>query len=270
MAAFSLVTYLRQKSVFTETEVRDYLAKAISLAGIAVDPRDVLHDLISAFCMLLKDGTLYAFTHRSFQEYFAALHLIHAREDHQRTICDHFIARAHWDQTLDLAHGMNPDLIEMLVIVPFLEDVRLKTKYRGTISRAGLFRFLSLSFSHIWAVNNVTMDISYVYSNQPGTWRHQALTAFVRRRFDIRRKPSTAANEAKIERAERRLFSCVEKQSDQQMKISALERNPQLAKDLFDVSYSFKQTFEAMMKLLDDLKSRHKEQVSSFNDLLKG
>lgn len=269
MSAFSLVTYLKQKTVFTETEIRDYLNKAISLAGIDVKPRDLLFDLISAFCMLLKDGTLYTFTHRSFQEYFAALYLVHAREDQQQTICDQFIERIDHDQTLDLAHGMNPELIETIVVIPFLEDVRIKTKYRSTISRANFLRFLSLSFRSI-CVGREEDQYAYVFIGSYEGFRTSSLTSFVVRIFDI--KPTPPVKEAEIKRAEERLISYLKRyQSEKHMgvKISVIGRNPEIAKDLFASSH-IREQLQAMMKLLDELKSRHKQQVTSFNDLLKG
>lgn len=269
MSTFSLVTYLKQKTVFTETEVRDYLEKAISLSGITVKPRELLFDLISAFCMLLKEGTLYTFTHRSFQEYFAALYLVQAREDQQQMICDQFIERLMYDQTLDLAHGMNPDLIETLVVMPFLEDVRIKTKYRGAISRANFLRYLSLSFASI-CVGPESESFSYVYHSEGFRINH--LANFVTRRFDI--KPAQPVKEAKIKRAENRLISYLKRQEGigQEgigVKISVIGRNPEIANDLFFCS-RFREQLQAIMKLLDDLKARHNQQVSSFDDLMKG
>lgn len=269
MSTFSLVTYLKQKTVFTETEVRDYLEKAISLAGITVKPRDLLFDLISAFCMLLKDGTLYTFTHRSFQEYFAALYLIQAREDQQKMICDQFIERLGYDQTLDLAHGMNPDLIETLVVMPFLEDVRIKTKYRGAISRANFLRFLSLLFVSIGVQEPEGENITYVFaSGHSEGLRNYYLTRFVTRRFDI--KSPQPVNKTKIKRAKDHLLSYLKRQKDHRMKISVFRRNPNLANDLLDFSCYWPERFLAMMKLRDDLKARHKQQVSSFDDIMKG
>lgn len=265
MSTFSLVTYLKQKTVFTETEIRDYLEKAISLAGITVDPFDFLADLISAFCMLLKEGTLYTFTHRSFQEYFAALYLVQAREGQQKMICDQFVNRIFHDQTLDLVHGMNPDLIETLVIIPFLEDIRLKTKYKRTTSRAGLIRFLSFFFEEIKA--DPEGRLVYMFRKSSKGFQNYCIKQFVARRFDMAFRQ--AKNRAKSKRAEDHLVSYLITQKRRTVKISVFIRNPELAQDLFDCSLFSVKEFEALMKLLDKLKSRHEQQVTSFDNLLK-
>ena len=268
MSAFSLVTYLKQKTAFTETEVRDYLEKAISLVGMTVDPRALLVDLISAFCMLLKDGTQYSFTHRSFQEYFTAFYLIHAREDQQQAICDQFIDRASYDRVLDLAHGMNPDLIETLVIIPFLERIREKTKYKGKYSKVGFFRYLSLFFDAISLGPNPTV-FSYCFGKSSGVWYHHGLIEFTRRRFDLNIK-GPQANTKKFEQATERLVSYFESRETDRIKISVIERNRELANDLVEASCYFNGEFHAVMKLLDELKLRHEQQVASFNELIKG
>ena len=269
MSAFSLVTYLKQKTVFTKTEVCEYLGKAISLVGMTVDPRELLVDLISAFCMLLKDGTLYTFTHRSFQEYFAAFYLIHARENQQQSICDQFINRASHDRVLDLAHGMNPELIEALVIIPFLEKIREKTKYKGKFSKAGFFRYLSLFFDRIIYKDTHPTNIMYGFRKHQDAFDYYSLIIFAKRRFDLNTK-RPQANEDKIEQAKDRLASYLKSRENNEIKISVIERNRELAKDLTDVSRNFKREFHDMMKLLDELKLRHEQQVASFNDLLKG
>lgn len=70
---FCFKTYFNNQYEFSESDVRKYLGYAQErFDNISFGVDDFLNDLVKSVCMLVKDGLMYIFSHRSFQEYFAA------------------------------------------------------------------------------------------------------------------------------------------------------------------------------------------------------
>lgn len=141
MAAFSLITYLKTQTSFNDHELREFLSKALKLADCNCEIKDLITDLLRAFCMLLQDGTVYEYTHRSFQEYFAACYLVSATENNQNQLLKQFSKKADKDITLRLAFGMNPKMIEEKLIIPFLNEMKIKTGFVKTVTNDVFYKF---------------------------------------------------------------------------------------------------------------------------------
>ena len=73
ISVFSLVSYLKSKSSFSKHELISFLNITQQLVTYDFDTNYFIKDLLRAYCMLLQDGTIYTFSHRSFQEYFFSL-----------------------------------------------------------------------------------------------------------------------------------------------------------------------------------------------------
>jgi len=76
LAAFSVITYISNQTIFSYHDLKDLLNKAMKLSDCQSDINDLISDFLRAYCMLLQDGTRYQYTHRSFQEYFSACYLV--------------------------------------------------------------------------------------------------------------------------------------------------------------------------------------------------
>ncbi len=73
---FCFQSYFRGEFEFTEKQLLSYLEKGIKKLGLSdVDPKDYLSDLQNIVCMIVREGKLYRFSHRSFQTYFAAYYV---------------------------------------------------------------------------------------------------------------------------------------------------------------------------------------------------
>ena len=87
-AHFCFKSYIDNTFEFNHTDLltrlRDSKQKT-SFEG-AWTEEDFLTDLLSAVCMLVKDGLVYRFTHRSFQEFFAAYYITKLDDDTQKKI----------------------------------------------------------------------------------------------------------------------------------------------------------------------------------------
>ncbi|WP_186755966.1 NACHT domain-containing protein [Echinicola salinicaeni] len=149
MSAFSLITYLKTQTSFNNHELKDYLNKAMKLADCNCDIKDLITDLLRAFCMLLQDGTVYEYTHRSFQEYFSACYLVAASEKNQIQLIKEFSKKADTDITLQLAFGMNPKMIEEKLIIPFLTEFKENIGFKGKINKTVFRKFARLYFDDV-------------------------------------------------------------------------------------------------------------------------
>lgn len=149
MSAFSLITYLKTQTSFNEHELREFLSQATKLVDCKCDMKDLITDLLRAFCMLLQDGTVYEYTHRSFQEYFAACYLVSASEEYKVQLIKQFSKKADKDITLRLAYGMNPKMIEEKLIIPFLSELKNKIGYDKTVNTINFKNFALNYFDNI-------------------------------------------------------------------------------------------------------------------------
>ncbi len=154
LAAFSIITYLKAQTSFTDFELKDQLTKAMKLADCECNLKNLITDLLRAFCMLLQDGTMYEYTHRSFQEYFAACYLVSANETSQVQLIAEFSKKADTDLTLQLTYGMNPRLIEEKLIMPFLSEFKTSIGFVGKVTGDVFKKFAELYFDRVNILRN--------------------------------------------------------------------------------------------------------------------
>lgn len=82
---FCFQTYLKEIYEFSEQEILLYLTESIRKLKIEnISARDYLLDLRNAVCMIIKEGDIYRFSHRSFQAYFAACYTSSTLTDEQQ------------------------------------------------------------------------------------------------------------------------------------------------------------------------------------------
>lgn len=83
-ASFCFHSYFSEDFEFTEDQLRQYIQNARGiLKNQSFTNDDVIEDLTSSVCMLVREGFNYHFIHRSFQEYFAAWRTAQLPDDTQ-------------------------------------------------------------------------------------------------------------------------------------------------------------------------------------------
>lgn len=81
------ISYFENAYEFTDVSLNSYLERAQKkYPDIIFNIDDFQEDLLQHVCMLIKDGLSYRFTHRSFQEYFAALYTCQLTDDKQKDL----------------------------------------------------------------------------------------------------------------------------------------------------------------------------------------
>lgn len=77
---FCVFSYLGGKYSFQYSEVEGYVLSALEACGVSARIPAIIDDFVDAVSILQKDGSVYEFTHRSFQEFFYAKFSVRDRD----------------------------------------------------------------------------------------------------------------------------------------------------------------------------------------------
>jgi hypothetical protein len=120
MSAFCIVTYLKEQFVLSRAQLRDSIQQALELEEVETNIDDLISDMIESTCLIQVEGTDFAFTHRSFQEYFAAVFISRSPAVGASALLEQASLRQ-TDDVVNLAFSINRGLVEREWIVPILE-----------------------------------------------------------------------------------------------------------------------------------------------------
>ena len=137
-AYFCLLSYYDQVFSFDRDKAIRYISLAIKAENLDIDAGKFLDDLCESVCMLTIEGLEYTFSHRSFQEYFAAYCLAYVTQKSFAAFCIRFSKRIN-DQALILLSDMNPELIRRSYIIPTSDQFRKELQIEK--SRKSVERF---------------------------------------------------------------------------------------------------------------------------------
>jgi hypothetical protein len=81
--------------------------------------------MVTSVSLLIQDGLNYTYTHRSLQEYFAAIYVLNFAGSHRAALFRKMRERLSTDETAYLAFDMDQLVVEDSFLRPLLEDMRL-------------------------------------------------------------------------------------------------------------------------------------------------
>lgn len=137
-AQFCARTYRDEILEFDSMLFTDYMKKVLKCAKPEhrnIAPRDFLLDLTDNLCIMYHEGEKYYFIHRSFQEYFAAVHFASEYDANLDKVGKFFETmrnRSYFDRTFDMLYDMIPEKVERFIFLPFLERLTAKISKKGT------------------------------------------------------------------------------------------------------------------------------------------
>lgn len=148
-SAFSIQTFDRRLFQMSGTDALEYIKQAQKLVGIKFNPDDYLKDAEQAVCLLVEDGMMITFTHRSFQEYFAARFISNAKPEVQEKLINKYGRLMFGDSVLQLLYEMNPELVERTLIIPRLESLERLIQVKNKVGITHYLRFLKNELSAV-------------------------------------------------------------------------------------------------------------------------
>ena len=127
-------SYFNGEFQFSESRVRYYIQKArekFDRFNFTVE--EFQEDLTQSVCMLIKEGGEYRFSHRSFQEYFAAWYTCKLVDETQAKLLSSWIKESDSilsDSYFMMLYDLQSEKVNKIVICPILREVKkLYLKY---------------------------------------------------------------------------------------------------------------------------------------------
>ena len=124
-------------SNLTRETFSTYMSKVIDSSSIdttGISPHEFILDLTENLCIMYREGNTYYFIHRSFQEYFAAVHFS-SQYDAKLTKIGNFFEtmpnRTYTDKTFDMLYDMIPEKVERFIFLPFLTNLISEYEKQG-------------------------------------------------------------------------------------------------------------------------------------------
>lgn len=121
-------SYFASEYEFTEPRIREYISmakKKYSQFKFTVD--EYLEDLTSSVCMIVKDGLTYYFSHRSFQEYFAAWYTCKLTDEIQSKLLLSWMKESNAaliDSYFTMLYDMQSDKVNKIIFSPEIGKIK--------------------------------------------------------------------------------------------------------------------------------------------------
>lgn len=127
---FCFRSYFTGQNEFNEVTLRNYLQQCQNkFTNIKFIIDDFLMDLTQSVCMLVKEGINYRFTHRSFQEYFAAWYTCKLVDSEQSTLLENWIKNSNAIQTdsyFTMLFNLQGEKVNKIILYPGIKRIRRK------------------------------------------------------------------------------------------------------------------------------------------------
>lgn len=128
---FCFRSFFKNQYEFTEKTALENIAKAKekTYSFGTFEDSNFLNDMVKAACVLVHEGLNYRFSHRSFQEYFAAVYTTQLSDDEQKKFVTSWLkttSRRITTDFLDILHDLQPDRFMKNILYDPLCDLNKK------------------------------------------------------------------------------------------------------------------------------------------------
>lgn len=161
-SAFSILAYDKRKFTFSSSEAVSMMKRAIELASVKAKAELFIEDCIQAVCLLVEDGLMVSYAHRSFQEFFAAKFISEASTVLKQKLLGRVGGNLGVDSVIRLLHELQPEFVQAEFILPGLRAMFKALGIKSAkITRTAHLRFLRGEFECF----RVTRDNEILGSN---------------------------------------------------------------------------------------------------------
>jgi hypothetical protein len=124
LSYIGLISYTRESFEFRDATIIEWIKHAATLEAADINPQHFLLDLLESVCIVKKEGLDLSFTHRSFQEYFAAFCIAQVANKNLEKIFDH-LSKRYNDQVISMVYEINPFVFREKYILPLYKKYQL-------------------------------------------------------------------------------------------------------------------------------------------------
>ena len=128
---------------------------------------DFLIDITQSVCMLVKEGIDYRFTHRSFQEYFAAWYTCKLIDSEQSELLENWIKNSNaikTDSYFTMLFNLQGEKVNKIILYPGIK--KLRKKYLQTGFSLPFLKIFIFWCEYRKAETGRKMDISSIFENK--------------------------------------------------------------------------------------------------------
>jgi len=137
-SAFCLVTYDDRKFKFDLDYAITSTARASKAANVYADPKGFVEDAKEAVCLFIEEGLEICFTHRMFQEYFAAKFIYGLPSEAQKKLIEKYSkpksSRVSADRVIELLYELSPQTVEDFWLIPELSKLFLNIPLKSDLT----------------------------------------------------------------------------------------------------------------------------------------
>jgi hypothetical protein len=141
LGALSALMYKDYKNTLDHYKILTYIANSAQLVQLECEPEDILHDIVTNICIIMKDGNVYEFIHRSFQEFFCAHFLLSLPRDRSLAMIKQIAKRKDAANLIYLLLSIDPGFIERQFVIPTIKGYLDAREQRQAQSSAINFFF---------------------------------------------------------------------------------------------------------------------------------
>lgn len=263
LSVFCIQTYDDRKIRFSREEAISYIVKSKQLTNITFDNESFLNDLLQSVCILIEDGLFITFTHRSFQEYFAAKFIVSSDSAMKKRLLAKFESEITDDNVFKLVHELDCDFLEYEFLYPFLvklfETINLKKK----VGVSHYLKFLKIMWTRIYFTNGnlyATVNLSSNTNN---------ITRFIFLNLTNSKEFEKFIDTEKSEWIKNQIEKSKTSQEDIIYNTEELKSNSEIVVELYDSkSYFSKKLLLILVKIKENLEEKKKNMTEKLEEFL--
>ena len=162
-------SYFNGDFEFTEPSLQRYLTQAKEKLEVNFAPDCFLEDLVQSVCMLVKEGINYRFSHRSFQEYFAAWYTCKLTDDVQKKLLTNWLKESDAvvsDSYFTMLYNLQSEKVNKIILCPGLKLLKTKVDKFGFSIELLNYLFQRLNIEIIEENEEKRYSISYTIKHR--------------------------------------------------------------------------------------------------------